>query len=79
MIQPMMIITLKIILAGAPTWQTTRLAQACKKLFIFHHNPENNDKVLDAIQSKCSNINEGYIVAQEDMFLKLTVMCLKYG
>jgi phosphoribosyl 1,2-cyclic phosphodiesterase len=60
---------------GHSTWQeATRLAQACKikNLFIFHHNPENNDKVLDAIQSKCSNINERYIVAQEDMFFKLT-------
>ena len=59
---------------GHSTWQEAiRLAQECKikNLFIFHHNPENNDKVLDAIQFKCSKINKNYLVAKEDMLFKV--------
>ena len=53
---------------GHSTWQEAiRLAKASnvKKLFIFHHNPENNDKTMDNIQKKCLQINENYIVAME--------------
>ena len=53
---------------GHSTWQEAiRLAKASnvKKLFIFHHNPENNDKTMDNIQKKCLQINENYLVAME--------------
>ena len=53
---------------GHSTWQeAVRLAKASKvkKLFIYHHNPENDDKVMDSIQKKCLQINENYLVAME--------------
>lgn len=53
---------------GHSTWQeAVRLAKASKvkKLFIYHHNPENNDKVMDSIQKKCFQINKNYLVAME--------------
>ena len=59
---------------GHSTWQeAVRLANECKieNLFIFHHNPENCDKVLDEIQKKCSMINKKYLVAREGMLIKL--------
>ena len=56
---------------GHSTWQeAVRLAKASKvkKLFIFHHNPENNDKAMDIIQKKCFQINENYLVAMEGKY-----------
>ena len=53
---------------GHSTWQeAVRLAEKCniKKLFIYHHNPENNDQIMDNIQKKCLQINENYLVAME--------------
>ena len=53
---------------GHSTWQeAVRLAQVSnvKKLFIFHHNPENNDKIMNKIEKKCLQINKNYMVAIE--------------
>ncbi len=53
---------------GHSTWQeAVRIAQACKikKLFIFHHNPDNSDEMMDSIQKKCFQVNKNYLVAIE--------------
>ena len=59
---------------GHSTWQeAVRLAEFCriKNLFIYHHDPENNDKKMDNIQSQCKNINKNYTVAREGMSFKV--------
>ncbi len=59
---------------GHSTWQeAVRLAKECniKNLFIFHHNPENDDEKMDEIQNKCSAINKNYLVAKEGMFINI--------
>lgn len=53
---------------GHSTWQeAVRLAKECniEKLFIYHHNPENTDKMMQDIENKCAKINKNYLVARE--------------
>ena len=53
---------------GHSTWQeAVRMAQKSnvKKLFVYHHNPENNDNEMKNIESKCAKINKDYLVARE--------------
>jgi len=53
---------------GHSTWQeAVRMAQksSVKKLFVYHHNPENNDNEMKNIESKCAKINKDYLVARE--------------
>ena len=59
---------------GHSTWQeATRLANECniKKLFIFHHNPDNDDRKMDYIESACKKINDNFLVAKEGMFINI--------
>ena len=59
---------------GHSTWQeATRLAKECniRKLFIYHHNPENDDKKMNLIESACKKMNNQFIVAKEGMFINL--------
>ncbi len=59
---------------GHSTWQeATRLANECniKKLFIFHHNPDNNDKKMDYIEAACKKISNNFLVAKEGMFINI--------
>ena len=59
---------------GHSTWQeATRLSKECniKNLFIFHHNPENNDSRMEEIESLCRKISKSYIVAKEGMFINI--------
>ena len=59
---------------GHSTWQeATRLAKECKikKLFIFHHNPENDDRKMNFIESSCIKMNNNFIVAKEGMFVNI--------
>ena len=59
---------------GHSTWQeATRLAKECniKKLFIFHHNPENDDKKMSLIESACKNMDNNFIVAKEGMSINI--------
>lgn len=59
---------------GHSTWQeATRLARSCniKKLFIFHHNPDNDDKIMTSIETACKKMNSSYIVAKEGMFVNI--------
>ena len=59
---------------GHSTWQeATRLAKECniKKLFIYHHNPENDDKKMSHIESACKKIDNNFIVAKEGMFINI--------
>ena len=59
---------------GHSTWQeATRLAKECniKKLFIFHHNPENDDNKMEQIENLCQKIDNDFIVAKEGMFINI--------
>ena len=59
---------------GHSTWQeATRLAKECniKKLFIYHHNPENDDNKMKFIESACKKIDNNFIVAKEGMFFNI--------
>ena len=57
---------------GHSTWQeATRLAKECniKKLFIYHHNPDNDDEKMGYIESACKKMDNNFIVAKEGMFI----------
>ena len=59
---------------GHSTWQeATRLTKQCniKKLFIYHHNPENDDKKMACIETACKKIDDNFIVAKEGMFINI--------
>ena len=59
---------------GHSTWQeATRLAKECniKKLFIFHHNPENDDIKMEQIENICKKMDNNFIVAKEGMSIRI--------
>ena len=59
---------------GHSTWQeATRLAKECniKKLFIYHHNPDNDDRKMSYIESDCKKISNNFLVAKEGMFINI--------
>ena len=59
---------------GHSTWQeATRLAKECniKKLFVFHHNPESDDKKMGHIEAACKKLDSNFIVAKEGMFVNI--------
>ena len=59
---------------GHSTWQeATRLAKECniKKLFIFHHNPDNDDNKMEHIENICKKIDNNFIVAKEGMSINI--------
>ncbi len=59
---------------GHSTWQeATRLANECniKKLFIFHHNPDNDDRKMDYIESASKKMSNNFLVAKEGMFINI--------
>ena len=59
---------------GHSTWQeATRLAKECNinKLFIFHHNPENDDNKMEQIENICKKIDNNFIVAKEGMSINI--------
>ena len=59
---------------GHSTWQeATRLAKECniKKLFIYHHNPENDDRKMNDIEIACMKMNKNFIVAKEGMCINI--------
>ena len=59
---------------GHSTWQeATRLAKQCniKKLFIFHHNPDNDDKKMEQIENICKKMDNNFIVAKEGMSINI--------
>ena len=59
---------------GHSTWQeATRLAKECniKKLFIFHHNPDNDDNKMEQIESICKKMDNNFIVAKEGMSINI--------
>ena len=59
---------------GHSTWQEgIRLCQAAgaKQLAIFHHDPDNDDSVMDAVASKASALWSGVFVAREGQTISL--------
>lgn len=59
---------------GHSTWQEgIRLCQAAgaKQLAIFHHDPDNDDTVMDAVASKASALWSGVFVAREGQTISL--------
>lgn len=59
---------------GHSTWQEGgRLAEraAVKKLFIFHHNPDNDDKKMSEIELLSRQTNKNFFVAKEGMCVKI--------
>ena len=59
---------------GHSTWQeATRLAKECNinKLFIFHHNPDNDDSKMAQIENICKKMDNNFIVAKEGMSISI--------
>jgi len=59
---------------GHSTWQEgIRLCQAAgaKQLAIFHHDPDNDDTVMDTVASKASALWSGVFVAREGQTISL--------
>tara|TARA_A100001015_G_C14844746_1_gene653974 strand:- start:165 stop:980 length:816 start_codon:yes stop_codon:yes gene_type:complete len=59
---------------GHSTWQEGgRLAEkaSVKKFFIFHHNPDNDDKKMSEIEVLSSQTNKNFFVAKEGMCVKI--------
>ncbi len=59
---------------GHSTWQeATRLAKECniKKLFIFHHDPDNDDNKMEQIENICKKMDNNFIVAKEGMLFNI--------
>ena len=59
---------------GHSTWQEgARLAMesGAKKLIMFHHSPDNDDKILDKMQFESHGINSNFLVAKEGMFVHI--------
>ena len=57
---------------GHSTWQEgVKLAEAAnvKKLVIFHHDPEHDDKFMDRVAREAENVRPGTVVAREGMTL----------
>tara|TARA_B100000963_G_C22610933_1_gene664830 strand:+ start:288 stop:1103 length:816 start_codon:yes stop_codon:yes gene_type:complete len=59
---------------GHSTWQEgARLAMdsGAKKLIMFHHSPDNNDKILDKMQFESQGLSSNFLVAKEGMFVHI--------
>ena len=59
---------------GHSTWQeATRLAKECniKKLFIFHHNPDNKDTDMKIIEDESKLLDDNIVVAKEGMCVRI--------